>query len=266
MQLRSSDNTHAPVRGVAQLRLRPLLPVAALLAGLVAWQFAGAQNPVLFSTPIQSVQALVALAIEGKLWSGLWESAQVYAVGLAAAVVFGVVYGFALSRARWLKHGTEWLIYLVQAVPVVALTPFILSGIGFNLFAKGLVVFIVAVFPVLINTAEGARQVPAVLDEVTQVYRSSERRYWLDLLVPHSLPYVMTGVRQGIAVAFVGTVAAEFFLNPTGLGGLLLLAGGRFDSALALGLTLLIAVLATVFVAGARRLEKRFTPWREETD
>jgi ABC-type nitrate/sulfonate/bicarbonate transport system permease component len=243
---------------------RQVLPLLALGVGVLVWQFAGTQNPVLFATPGASIAALAEMGVGGSLETALWESAQVYFLGLAAAIFVGVFYGFLLSRIRWLREGTEWLVYVFQAIPVVALTPFILSGLGFGLPAKVLVVFIVTVFPILINTSEGARHVPAVLTEVATVYRSNEKRYWLDVLIPHSMPFVMTGVRQGIAVAFVGTVAAEFFLNPTGLGGLLLLAGSRFDSASALGLTLLIALIATLFVWIGKIAERRFSPWREE--
>ncbi|WP_213453796.1 ABC transporter permease [Rhizomonospora bruguierae] len=242
-----------------------VLPLLAFGLGLVAWQLAGQQNPVLFATPGQSAGALVEFAADGSLGEALWQSAQLYVIGLSAAIFVGVVYGFLLSRVRLMREGTEWLIYFVQAIPVVALTPFILSGLGFGLAAKSLVVFIVTVFPILINTSEGARQVPSVLAEVAKIYGSNERRFWIDVLIPHSMPYVMTGVRQGIAIAFVGTVAAEFFLNPTGLGGMLLLAGNRFDSAAALGLTLLIAVLAAVLVALGGVVEKKFSPWRQET-
>lgn len=246
------------------LARRVALPIIALTVGLLAWQVAGEQNPVLFATPGRSVGALVELSLDGSLGIALWESGQLYAIGLSASIIVGVVYGFLMSRVRLLREGTEWLIYLVQAIPVVALTPFILSGLGFGLLAKALVVFIVTLFPILINTSEGARHVPAVLVEVAKIYGSKERRFWLDVLIPHSMPYVMTGIRQGIAIAFVGTVAAEFFLNPTGIGGMLLLAGNRFDSAAALGLTLLIAVLAAGFVALGGLAERRFSPWREE--
>lgn len=244
---------------------RVVLPLLALGLGLAAWQIAGERNPVLFATPDRSARALVDFALDGSLGEALWQSAKLYTIGLSASVLVGVVYGFLLSRVRLLREGTEWLIYFVQAIPVVALTPFILSGLGFGLAAKSLVVFIVTLFPILINTAEGARQVPPVLAEVAKIYGSNERRFWLDVLIPHSMPYVMTGVRQGIAIAFVGTVAAEFFLNPTGLGGMLLLAGNRFDSAAALGLTFLIAVLATALVALGSVAEKMFSPWRQET-
>ena len=243
---------------------RLALAAAALGVGLLAWHLAGEQNPVLFATPGRAIGALVELGADGSLGVALWESGVLYAIGLAASIVVGVIYGFLLSRSRLLRDGTQWLIYLIQAIPVVALTPFILSGLGFGLPAKALVVFIVTVFPILINTAEGARQVPPVYSEVATIYGSGELRYWLDVLIPHSVPYVMTGIRQGIAVAFVGTVAAEFFLNPTGLGGMLLLAGNRFDSAAALGLTLLIAILASLFVALGAVAERKFSPWREE--
>ncbi len=182
-------------------------------------------------------------------------------IGLALAIVAGVGFGLLLSRAR-LRASTDWLLFALQSVPIVALAPLILSAFGFGLPAKTLVVFLTAVFPIVVNTAEGAHRVPATLLEVARTFRSSEWRIWKDVLLPHTVPYAMTGVRQGIAMAFVGTLAAEFFLNASGVGGLLLAAGTRFDTATVLGLTVLVSVLAVALMGCGRAVERHFARWR----
>ncbi|WP_327233312.1 ABC transporter permease [Streptomyces sp. NBC_01317] len=246
---------------------RRLIPLAVSAAGLVVglglWQWAGVRDPVLFATPGRSLSALATLTEDGSLPSALLSSGRLLVVGLALAIVAGVGAGLLLSRARLLRGSTDWLLFALQSVPIVALAPLILSAFGFGLPAKTLVVFLTAVFPILVNTAEGAHRVPTTLLEVARTFRSSEWRIWKDVLLPHTVPYAMTGVRQGIAMAFVGTLAAEFFLNASGVGGLLLAASTRFDSATVLGLTLLVSVLAVALMGCGRAVEGYFARWRE---
>lgn len=264
---RAASPVNAP-RLTAALRRR-LIPLAistlGLLAGLGLWQWAGQRDPVLFATPGRSLSALATLTEDGTLPSALLSSGRLLVVGLALAIVAGVGFGLLLSRARLLRSSTDWLLFALQSVPIVALAPLILSAFGFGLPAKTLVVFLTAVFPIAVNTAEGAHRVPATLLEVARTFRSSEWRIWKDVLLPHTVPYAMTGVRQGIAMAFVGTLAAEFFLNASGVGGLLLAASTRFDSATVLGLTLLVSVLAVALMGCGRAVEGYFARWREAT-
>ncbi|MFD5893959.1 MULTISPECIES: ABC transporter permease [unclassified Streptomyces] len=245
-------------------RLTPLgISAAGLLVGLGLWQWAGLRDPVLFATPGRSLSALGTLTEDGTLPSALLSSGRLLVVGLALAIVAGVGFGLLLSRARLLRSSTDWLLFALQSVPIVALAPLILSAFGFGLPAKTLVVFLTAVFPIAVNTAEGAHRVPTTLLEVARTFRSSEWRIWKDVLLPHTVPYAMTGVRQGIAMAFVGTLAAEFFLNASGVGGLLLAASTQFDSATVLGLTLLVSVLAVALMGCGRAVEGYFARWRE---
>ena len=95
----------------------------------------------------------------------------------------------------------------------MALIPFILSMMGFGFAPKVLVVFLFAVFPVLYNTVEGARSIKPEMIEVAQSFRSNEWALWREVMLPYTLPYTMTGVRQAIGRALVGMIAAEFFLS-----------------------------------------------------
>ncbi len=251
--------------GGAQAPLRAALTgLVGLVAGVAIWQIVGQRDPVLFATPGRSLDAVNATISDGSLPSALRASGTVFGLGLVAAAAVGFGYGLLVARSPALRSSTEWLVYAMQSVPIVALAPLILSTLGFGLLAKSIVVFLTAVFPILINTAEGARRAPATLLDVAHVYRSSEWRLWHDVLIPHTVPYAMTGLRQGIAMALVGTLVAEFFLNASGIGGLLLTASANFDSATVLGLTLVVSALAVTLMALGRLLERRIAPWREQ--
>lgn len=240
------------------------LAVLGLVLGLVGWQIAGTAQPVLLATPGRSWEALVALAQSGELGQAFLESGVIFVIGLVLATIVGIGYGILISRVRWLRDATSWLIFALQAVPIIALAPLIVVAVGFGTGAKSLVVFLSAVFPILINTMEGAKHAPGPLLDVTRIFRSREWRVWADLLLPHTLPYAMTGIRQGIAMAFVGTMVAEFFLNANGIGGLMLGASARFDTALVLALSVLIAVVAVILIGFGRLLERAAGRWKPE--
>jgi len=151
---------------------------------------------------------------------------------------------------------------LVYATPMVALIPFILSLMGFGFAPKVLVVFLFSVFPILYNTVEGARSIKPELIEVAQSFRSSEWALWREVMLPYTLPYTMTGVRQAIARALVGMVAAEFFLSSTGLGQIIMTASQNFDTAGVYASILLIGLLGVALTRLGLNLEHRFARWR----
>jgi len=117
------------------------------------------------------------------------------AIGILALIV-GMPLGMLLARIRTLRIGVEPYIMILYATPMVALIPFILSMMGFGFAPKLLVVFLFAVFPVLYNTVEGARSIKPELIEVAKSFRSSEWALWREVMLPYTLPYTMTGVRQ----------------------------------------------------------------------
>ncbi|MFI6369048.1 ABC transporter permease [Nocardia sp. NPDC050630] len=234
-----------------------------LAFGVAVWQFVGSRDPVLVNTPTAAAAAVRDMADSGVLVPALLSSGLLFLVGLLSASVVGMTAGLLMARNRRVRLGTEWLLHLCQAVPIVAITPIVLAAVGFGVGPKSFVVFFSAVFPIAINTIEGAKRVPSRLLDVTHTYRSPEWRIWIDLLVPHTLPYAMSGIRQGIAMAVVGTLAAEFFLNASGIGGLLLAASARFDSAAVLGLTVVVAAIAVTLIGFGLYLERHMAPWRQ---
>ena len=142
--------------------------------------------------------------------------------GFVLALIVGMPLGMLLARVRMLRIGIEPYIMILYATPMVALIPFILSLMGFGFAPKVLVVFLFAVFPMLYNTVEGARSIKPELIEVASSFRSSEWALWREVMLPYTLPFTMTGVRQAIGRALVGMMAAEFFLSSTGLGQIIM--------------------------------------------
>jgi NitT/TauT family transport system permease protein len=125
------------------------------------------------------------------------------------------------------------------------------------------VVVLLAIFPVLINTASGVRNVPPALIDVGTGFAASEWQVFTKVILPASLPYTMTGLRLGVGRAIIGMVVAEFFTAITGLGALVVKYGNQFDTASMLVPVLVLMVLGVGLTAGLRQAEARIAPWKE---
>jgi NitT/TauT family transport system permease protein len=163
---------------------------------------------------------------------------------------------------RFLRTGLEDWITGLYAMPMVALIPFILAIFGFGFTSKVIVVFLFAVFPVIITVYEGASSVPARHVEVARSFRARERHLWRDVVIPYTVPFAMTGIRLAIARALVGMIAAEFFLAVSGLGELILITSRRFDTAAVFGTILVVCVLGVILLGIGQALERKFAVWR----
>jgi NitT/TauT family transport system permease protein len=164
---------------------------------------------------------------------------------------------------RVLRIGLEPYIMTLYATPMVALIPFILSMMGFGFAPKVLVVFLFAVFPVLYNTVEGARSIKPEMIEVAKSFRSDEWALWREVVLPYTLPYIMTGVRQAIGRALVGMVAAEFFLSSTGIGQIIMAASQNFDTASVFASILVIGLCGVGLMRLGLKVEQHFARWRQ---
>lgn len=209
-----------------------------------------------------TIPRLIDFAQEGEFFLALGQSLALFCTGFGIALLIGLPLGILMARLRLMRIGLESYILGLYATPMAALIPFILAIFGFQFWPKVIVVVLFSVFPILYNTLEGARSLKPEMIEVARAFRSSERRIWIDILIPYTLPFALTGIRQAIGRALVGMIAAEIFLNNTGLGGWLVDSSRSFDMAGVLG-AIVVTTLIGVFLMGVvRRLEKRFAAWR----
>ncbi|MGZ3410037.1 MAG: ABC transporter permease, partial [Xanthobacteraceae bacterium] len=195
----------------------------ALVLGAAIWQLVALRtSPAFLSSFTATIARIYEYTRNGILVDALESSLQLFIVGFSCAVVVGVLIGLLLARVRWLRVALESYIMALYATPMVALIPFILSLMGFGFAPKALVVFLFAVFPILYNTVEGARSLKPELVEVAHSFRSNEWELWRDVLIPYTLPFAMTGIRQAVGRGLVGMVAAELFLSASGMGALIM--------------------------------------------
>ena len=251
MPVQSSIRRHAPLW-------------ISILAGIALWEIAGRSTSAAFMVPLsETLVRLWQLISRGEFISQLLDSSELFLTGFVLALAVGAPLGMLLARVRVLRIGIEPYIMILYATPMVALIPFILSMMGFGFAPKVLVVFLFTVFPVLYNTVEGARSMRPELIEVAKSFRSSEWALWREVMLPYTLPYTMTGVRQAIGRALVGMIAAEFFLSSTGLGQLIMGASQDFDTAGVFASILVIGVIGVGLTRLGLKIEQHFAKWRQ---
>jgi ABC-type nitrate/sulfonate/bicarbonate transport system permease component len=238
-------------------------PWLSLAAGMALWEVVGRNTSAAFMVPLsETLLRLWAMLVEGQLITQFLNSAGLFITGFALALLIGMPAGLLLARSRSIRIAIEPYVMILYATPMVALIPFILSMMGFGFAPKVLVVFLFAVFPILYNTVEGARSIKPELIEVARSFRSSELALWREVMLPYTLPFTMTGVRQAIGRGLVGMVAAEFFLSSTGLGQIIMTASQNFDTASVFAMILIIGLIGVGLMRIGLMIEQHFARWR----
>jgi ABC-type nitrate/sulfonate/bicarbonate transport system permease component len=235
-----------------------------LSAGMVLWEIVGRASSPAFVVPLsETLVRLWQLVHEGHFLAQFLDSAVLFLTGMAIALVVGMPLGLLLARVPAIRIAFEPYIMILYATPMVALIPFILSLMGFGFAPKVLVVFLFAVFPILYNTVEGARSIKPEMIEVARSFRSGEWALWREVMLPYTLPFTMTGVRQAIGRGLVGMVAAEFFLSSNGLGQIIMMASQSFDTAGVFAMILVISLIGIALMRVGLTIEQHFARWRQ---
>jgi len=261
-----SDRTTAK-RRAARLRKQRRLQVLAirlfsLAIVLAAWQFVGeGVDPVLFTTPAAVAVAAGEMIRSGELWAYLWPSLVVLAYGLALAVFFGIAVGLLLARFWVLDVALGVYITFLYSTPSVALVPVIVLWVGFDTLAKTVVLFFFAFFPMVINTYQGVKNVDPKLLEVVNAFRCTERQLWANIVLPGSLPFIITGLRLAIGRGLIGMVLADLYTAISGIGYLIVRSASSYRVDKMFVPVVVLGLLGVTLTALVRLLERYVAPW-----
>ena len=188
-----------------------------------------AGTKLFFTTPSQIVGTLWRLFATGAIWKPLGVSASGFALGLALAIVVGLPLGVLIGRSRTLNAMLDPFITAFNATPRLVFLPLVMLWFGLGLWTKVVIVFIGALFPILINTYEGVRNADRTLINVVRSFGASEWDVARLVVVPNAMPYIIAGLRLAIGRAVLGVVVAEFFGSESGLGVMMVQAAGRYQ-------------------------------------
>ena len=227
------------------------------------WEYFGRRiNPILFTYPSAVAQAFVSLVASGELQSYMTSSLLVLAYASILAIVVGVLFGVTMGRFAVVEWAADIYISALYSTPMVAVVPLIVLWFGFKIPAKVVIVFSFMVFPVLLNTFEGVKNVDRNLQEVARSFCSNERQLWRHLIIPSAIPFIIAGVRLAIGRGLVGMIVAEFYTSVTGLGYMIVRYANALETDKLFVPIVVVMLLGVGLMSLAKWIEGRIAPWR----
>ncbi|NWF59430.1 MAG: nitrate ABC transporter permease [Fischerella sp.] len=197
-------------------------PVIAILIFLGAWQLFSWIPGATLPGPIQVIQDTWILILypfydrggidKGLFWQ-IWASLQRVAISYTLAAVFGIALGILIGVNKTMSKALDPLFQFLRTVPPLAWVPISLAALRQNEPAALFVIFITAIWPILINTAVGVKEIPQDYNNVAKVLQLSKKEYFFNILIPAALPYIFTGLRIAIGLAWLAIIAAEIVMS-----------------------------------------------------
>ncbi len=238
---------------------------AGIVAFLLIWQWAGSTrtiNPLFTSYPTQIWQAARELFSSGFIYEHLWISAQEFLIGYVIAVVVGIALGMLVG---WYKIAYSFLnpfITSLYTTPLLAMMPLFILWLGIGLQSKVLVVFLGAMFPILINTMVGMKSVDASLVKVARSFGANDLKIFKTVAFPFSMPFILAGLRMAVSRALLGVILGEFYGARGGIGYLLTLYGATFQTDRLMVTVLIIVIAGVILTEILHFFEKKVEVWR----
>jgi NitT/TauT family transport system permease protein len=243
---------------------RSLYPVAGLVIILVVWQiytsWSGISRIVLPS-PVDI--GLVSFQRYDLLLKETWPTLIETILGFGLALLIGIPLAVCVANSRLLNLAIYPILVATQSVPKVAIAPIVLVWFGLGMESKLALAFLVAFFPVVVDTATGLQATPPGLLELARSLRASPLQVFMKVQIPAALPFMFAGAKVAITLAVIGAVIGEFVGSVNGLGNLLLSANSQLEGPLAWAALVWLSVLGIVLFAAVVLAERLLMPWAQ---
>ncbi len=200
-----------------------------------------------------------------------WETLKIYTVSMLISIVIGIPVGLAMGGSKWIDAILSPYVWTLSAlpriaiIPVLVLVPFI--GIGKGSPIKFIVIILTAVFPIIINTWSGVKTTDRSLLAAAKVFGASRIQQYRKVVLPFTLPFIVSGIQLGLGRGLVGAVVAEALSGAPentrgGLGWLIFRSAANFNAPLTYASLFTLSMFALILVQGTRSFEARVAPWR----
>jgi NitT/TauT family transport system permease protein len=240
----------------------------AVLLVVAVWEYIWYKqwvSPLFFSGPSAIAKQFWYLLTEGSLRDDILSSGKNFIVGLSAAVVTAVTLGVLIGWYRKLRMVFDPFLNALYAMPRVALVPLIIIWFGTGWKGKAFVVFLSSFFPILVNTVAGIRSLDNDLLRAARAFCASDWQIFKTVAIPGSVPFILTGIRQGVQLGLIGVVVGEMSGGGSqGVGFLVVYGGQTFQTDTVFVGIILIAIAGVLLSFLTEKLERRFSRWRPE--
>ncbi len=250
---------------LARERAEVLLVPVALLLFLGLWELVvrlGDYPPFILPSPGRVYAKFLVVARDGTLWRHTQITLAEVFGGLALGLTAATSLGYVLAKSRLVERILSPYIVASQSIPIVALAPLLVIWFGFGSLSKILVCALTLFFPVLINTIIGIRSAERDLVDLMRSLEATRWQVFTMLEVPAALPVLLGGLKVGVTLSVIGAVVGEFVGADRGLGFLVNLARGLFDTPLMFVALFTLVAIAVSLYAAVAALEGLLLSWR----
>jgi NitT/TauT family transport system permease protein len=243
--------------------------LGSILLGLLAWDLVarfGNLPAFILPSPAEVWARFLKAAADGSLFVHAAVTLLEIVLGLGVGVLLATVLGYLVARSRVLERALSPYLVASQAVPLVAIAPLLVIWFGPGMFSKVLICSLIVFFPVLVNTIVGVRAVPPALHDLMRSYHAARRDILFKLEVPSALPIFLGGLRIGATLSVIGAVVGELVGADSGLGFLINVGRGQYDTALVFVALFTLMALALGLYGLVILVERRFLAWQESVE
>jgi NitT/TauT family transport system permease protein len=245
---------------------KKILGASAVILFLVAWELVGGVfqwiNPMFMSSPSLIFKAAVQLFSTGEIWNDLRVSGIEFGWGYLLSVVVGIPFGIAVGWYKKMAYIFDPFVNALYSTPRVALLPLVIIWLGIGIISKVGIIFLGAVFPIMINARDGVKTTPYNLLTAARSFGASEWQIFKSVVLPSTVPFLISGLRLGVGRALIGVMVGELYAATAGIGFMITVAGATFQTDKVFVGVLIFAITGMISMELLGRLEKRFDNWR----
>lgn len=240
----------------------------AVVVALGVWQLVASlrvKPAIVLPGPWDVIQAFRQLFSNSAIWTDLATSGKELLYGLLLATVIGLPLGLVIGWYRRLAYVLNPFVTFLYATPRIAVTPLLIIWLGIGLSSKVAIVFLMAVFPILINAATGVQSLDSSIVRVARCFGAGDLKIFRTIALPGSVPFIISGLRLAVGQALIGVFVAELSGAISGVGVLMNTAGQQFQTSVVFAGLFIFAVTGVLLTGLLRRIERHFAAWRPAT-
>lgn len=219
-------------------------------------------RPIFISSPTRIYLRLGQMIASGEIWEHLYASGVAFGLGGALAVLVGIPLGLAVGWYRRLSYAVEPFLAAYNATPQVVFIPLLIIWVGTGLFTRVLIIAMVTFIPLTMSALAAVKTTDARLLKVAKSFGSSDWQRFRDIILPTSVPFMLSGLRLGVGRAMVGIVVGEIYASTAGIGYLINVSGASFQTDRVFVGILVIAVTGLLLTWAIYGIERRVELWR----
>ncbi|HSC41660.1 MAG TPA: ABC transporter permease [Candidatus Binatia bacterium] len=247
---------------------KKILGTIAVAIFLIVWELVGNVfqwiNPMFMSAPSLIFKAGYEMFRTGEIYHDLYVSGVEFLGGYFLAAVVGIPFGIMTGWYKRMSYIFDPFVNALNATPRVALLPLVIIWLGIGILSKVGIIFLGAVFSILINTRDGVKTTPVNLLNAARSFGASEWMVFKTVVVPSTIPFILTGLRLAVGRALVGVLVGELYAATAGIGFMITVAGATFQTDKVFVGVGIFALSGMIGMELLTKVERRFDKWRPQ--